>query len=64
MGYKTLLFGTDELFEPLKPYYVKMAEQGILDIVAAAVFENGEIHLVTDEVDRGGGLMKSTLTLR
>ncbi|MBQ6006336.1 MAG: CatB-related O-acetyltransferase [Selenomonadaceae bacterium] len=53
MAYKALVFGVDDLFESLKPYYVKAAEQGILEIVAAAVFENGEIRFVTDEVDRG-----------
>lgn len=37
MAYKTLLFGTDELFETLKSYYVKAAEQGTLEIVAAVL---------------------------
>ena len=52
MAYKTLLFGTDDLFETLKPYYLKAAKQGILEIVAAAVIENGTVNFVTDE---GGG---------
>ena len=47
MAYKTLLFGTDDLFETLKPFYLKAAEQGVLEIVAAAVFENGGIRFVT-----------------
>ncbi|MBR4641665.1 MAG: CatB-related O-acetyltransferase [Selenomonadaceae bacterium] len=34
MAYKTLLFGTDDLFETLKPYYLKAAKQGNLEIVA------------------------------
>ncbi len=56
MAYKTLLFGTDDLFETLKPFYLKAAEQGTLEIVAAAVFENGRFNLVTDKVDTGGNL--------
>ena len=56
MAYKTLLFGTDDLFEKLKSFYLKAAEQGTLEIVAAAVFENGRFNLVTDKVDTGGNL--------
>ena len=55
MAYKTLIFGTDDLFETLKPYYLKAAEQGILEIVAYAIFENKVIRIVTPEGKRGGG---------
>ena len=55
MAYKTLIFGTDDLFETLKPYYLKAAEQGILEIVAYAIFENNGIRIVTPEGKRGGG---------
>ena len=48
MAYKTLLFGTDDIFEHLKPFYLNAAKQGILEIVAAAIFENGGIRFVTD----------------
>jgi len=54
MAYKTLLFGTDDLFEKLKPFYVKEMERGTLDIIAAAVLENGGIRFVTNEVERVG----------
>ena len=54
MAYKALLFGTDDLFETLKPFYLNAQKQGVLDIVAAAVLENDGIRFVTDEVDRGG----------
>ncbi|MBR3050168.1 MAG: hypothetical protein IKN16_03080 [Selenomonadaceae bacterium] len=63
MAYKTLLFGTDDLFNELKPFYVNAQKQGVLEIVAAAVFENGGIRYVTDEVDWGGVIL-STLTSR
>ena len=61
MAYKTLLFGTDDLFETLKPYYLKAAKQGILEIVAAAVIENGTVNFVTDEVNGGGILILTSL---
>ena len=48
MAYKALLFGTDDLFETLKPFYLKEVERGTLEIVAAAVLENGGIRFVTD----------------
>ena len=54
MAYKTLIFGTDDFFDILKPFYVRAAEQGVLEIVAAAVFENGKVNLVADKVDTGG----------
>ena len=54
MAYKALLFGTDDLFETLKPFYLKEVERGTLEIVAAAVFENGEIRFVTDGAEREG----------
>ena len=64
MAYKTLLFGTDDLFETLKPHYLKAAEQGVLEIVAAAELNDGTVNFVTDKVDTGGGLILLTLTLR
>ena len=56
MAYKTLLFGIDDLFEILKPYYLKAAEQGVLEIVAAAELENDNVNFITDKVDRGGDI--------
>ena len=46
MAYKALIFGTDDLFKDLLPYYAKEVERGNLEIVAAAVFENGKIIIV------------------
>ena len=54
MAYKTLLFGTDDLFETLKPHYVKAAKDGVLEIVAAAELKNGNVNFITDKVDGGG----------
>ena len=49
MAYKTLLFGTDDLFETFKSFYLKEVERGNLEIVAAAVLENENINFVTYE---------------
>ena len=54
LAYKTLLFGTDDLFETLKPHYVKAAKDGVLEIVAAAELKNGNVNFITDKVDGGG----------
>ena len=64
MAYKALLFGTDDLFETLKPFYLKEVERGNLEIVASAVFENGGIRFVTDEVNRGVYPISLTSTSR
>lgn len=56
MAYKTLIFGVDDLFNELQPYYAREVQRGNLDIVAYAVFENGNITLVpADNKSRGGG---------
>ena len=54
LAYKTLLFGTDDLFETLKPFYLKAAERGDLEIVAAAELENGNVNFIIDKVGGGG----------
>lgn len=55
MTYKTLIFGTDDLFGKLLPYYEQEVERGNLDIAAYAVFENGNIRLVDPTNQLGGG---------
>ena len=46
MALKTLIFGTDDLYPILKPYYEQEVRRGNLEIVAFAVIENKSITLV------------------
>ena len=43
---KALIFGIDDLFPKLKPYYDREVERGNLEIVGYAVLENDKIFLV------------------
>ncbi|MBQ4404295.1 MAG: CatB-related O-acetyltransferase [Selenomonadaceae bacterium] len=45
MAYKTLLFGTDDLFKALRPFYEQEIQRGHLEIVGYAVIENGKVNL-------------------
>ena len=55
MAYKTLIFGVDDMFNELKPYYDREVQRGNLEIVAYAIFENNGIRIVTPEGKLGGG---------
>lgn len=56
MAYKTLIFGVDDLFNELKPYYAREVQSGNLEVVAFAVHENdGKVTLVDSTGKRGGG---------
>ena len=46
MAYKTLIFGVDDMFNELKPYYAREVERGNLEIVAFAVLTDKGIALV------------------
>lgn len=46
MAYKTLIFGVDDMFNQLKPFYNAQVQSGTLEIVAYAVFEKNRIHFV------------------
>lgn len=54
MAYKALLFGTDDLFETLKPFYDREVQRGTLEIVAVALLENGKVTFVDAAGKRGG----------
>ena len=54
MALRTLIFGTDDLYPSLKPYYDKEVALGHLEITAYAVFENGGISLFDNKGNRGG----------
>ena len=55
MAYKTLIFGTDDLYPKLKFYYEQEVKRGNLEIVAYAVIENGGIRIVKPNNSVGGG---------
>ncbi|MBQ3725941.1 MAG: CatB-related O-acetyltransferase [Selenomonadaceae bacterium] len=54
MAYKALLFGTDDLFEKLKPFYLKEVERGNLEIVGHVLLEDGKVTIVDAAGKRGG----------
>ena len=55
MAYKTLIFGVDDMFGKLQPYYNQAIQRGTLEIVAYAVIEPNGIRLVTPDGKWGGG---------
>lgn len=54
MAYKTLIFGVDDMFNELKPYYEREVQRGNLEIVAFAVLEGGKVNLVPATGRLGG----------
>lgn len=55
MAYRALIFGTDELYPILKPFYDKAVERGDIEIVAGAEVKNGKVNIVYFEGRPGGG---------
>ena len=53
MAYKTLIFGVDDLFNELQPYYACEVLRGNLEIVAFAVLENDTVTLFDAAGKRG-----------
>ena len=53
MAVKALIFGTDDLYPQLKPFYDLQVQQGNLEIVGYAVFENNEMKIYSEHT--GGG---------
>ena len=58
MAVKTLIFGVDDLFPMLKPFYDMAEQRGDIDIVGYAVFEPDGIKLYSA---KGGGYGPSQL---
>ena len=57
MAVKALIFGTDDLYPVLKPFYDEQIKRGILEIVGYEVLENNKWRI--DAIDeRGGGIFK------
>ena len=55
MAYKTFIFGTDDLYPALKPFYDKEVERGNLEIVAYGIIEENDVRLVDAEGNALGG---------
>lgn len=54
MAYKTLIFGVDDMFRELQPFYAREVQRGNLEIVGYALLENGKVNIV-DATGRPGG---------
>ena len=55
MAYKALIFGTDDIYKRLKPFYKSYVKRGILNIVAIVADVAGDnINLVYTDGRRGG----------
>ena len=61
MAVKALIFGVDDLFNELKPFYEVAVQRGDIDIVGYAVFEQDGIKLYPA---RGGALTPDILKLQ
>ena len=56
MAYRTLIFGTDDIYPQLKPFYDAEIQHGNLEIIAYGVFENEVVRFTVDENKRIEGL--------
>ncbi len=54
MAVKALIFGTDDLFPQLKPFYDLEVQRGNLEIVGYAVFENNGWRIYANPSGGGG----------
>ena len=54
MAVKVLIFGTDDLYPALKPFYDQAIHQGLIEIVGYARFENDSVKIYSEL--QGGGL--------
>ena len=61
MAIKALIFGTDDLFNELKPFYEVAVQRGDIDIVGYANFENNAVKLYPA---KGGGWILVILKLQ
>lgn len=58
MTYKVLIFGTDDLYDKLKPFYDAQIQRGNLEIVAYAVFDDDIVQLF--DAEQRGGVLDNT----
>ena len=55
MAVKALIFGTDDWYQLLKPFYDMEVKRGNLEIVGYAVFENNKLRIYANPNGGGGG---------
>ena len=58
MAVKALIFGVDDMFNGLRPYYEMFVQRGDIEIVGYAAFEQGTIKLFSPQ---GGAATLVTL---
>lgn len=58
MAVKALIFGTDDLYPRLKPFYDLQVQRGNLEIVGHAVIENGGVKVFPNQMGGGYWLFK------
>lgn len=57
MAVKALIFGTDDLFPHLKPFYENQVKEGNIEIVGYGYIENDKLKTYSDNNPGGGGLI-------
>lgn len=57
MAVKALIFGTDDLYPHLKPFYDLKVQRGNIEIVGYAVLENNQWRIYANS-DGGGRIFK------
>lgn len=55
MAHKALIFGVDDMFNELQPYYAREVQRGNLEVVAFAVLSDKSIALVDANGKAVGG---------
>ena len=63
MAYKTLIFGTDDIYKELKPFYDEQIQRGTLEIVAYAILENAEIHCIDLDGNLRSGVIECDIVI-
>ena len=54
MAVNVLIFGTDDLFPQLQPYYEQAEHLGLIKIVGYAIFENNTVNFYSEPQGGGG----------
>lgn len=55
MAYRALIFGIDDLYPTLKPFYDRAVANGDIEIVASADVKNGKVNIIYTKGKPGGG---------
>ena len=54
MTCKALIFGTDDIYNELKPFYDRAVQRGSLKVIATADMEKDSVNLVYADGRQGG----------